>query len=114
MVRTKGPSPLIASGGGPFVVRAAECAPAVVHACVSARAGDRNCSLAHTGHVRNPKVTVVVGGVLIVAAMVGATVVWVNDVPGWLTTVLLLVALVTALTGWLMTFRDLTPPRRRR
>jgi UDP-N-acetylmuramyl pentapeptide phosphotransferase/UDP-N-acetylglucosamine-1-phosphate transferase len=64
--------------------------------------------------VRNPKVTVVVGGVLIVAAMVGATVVWVNDVPGWLTTVLLLVALVTALTGWLMTFRDLTPPRRRR
>jgi hypothetical protein len=28
--------------------------------------------------------------------------------------VLLLVALVTALTGWLMTFRDLTPPRRRR
>ena len=114
MVRTKGPSPLIASGGGPFVVPAAERAPAVVHAGVSARAGDRNCSLAHTGHVRNPKVTVVLGGVLIVAAMVGATVVWVNDVPGWLTTVLLLVALVTALTGWLMTFRDLTPPRRRR
>ena len=66
------------------------------------------------GRGDHPRRTPVYGGLLIVAAMVGATVVWVNDVPGWLTTVLLLVALVAALTGWLMTFRDLTPPRRRR
>ncbi len=66
------------------------------------------------GRGDHPRRTPVYGGLLIVAAMVGATVVWVNDVPGWLTTVLLLVALVTALAGWLMTFRDLTPPRRRR
>ncbi|HYX96310.1 MAG TPA: hypothetical protein VE823_14700 [Geodermatophilus sp.] len=66
------------------------------------------------GRGDHPRRTPVYGGLLIVAAMVGATVVWVNDVPGWLTTVLLLVALVAALAGWLMTFRDLTPPRRRR
>ena len=66
------------------------------------------------GRGDHPRRTPVYGGLLVVAAMVGATVVWVNDVPGWLTTVLLIVALVTALAGWLMTFRDLTPPRRRR
>jgi UDP-N-acetylmuramyl pentapeptide phosphotransferase/UDP-N-acetylglucosamine-1-phosphate transferase len=66
------------------------------------------------GRGDHPRRTPVYGGLLIVAAMVGATVVWVNDVPGWLTTVLMLVALVAALAGWLMTFRDLTPPRRRR
>ena len=66
------------------------------------------------GRGDHPRRTPVYGGLLIVAAMVGATVVWVNDVPGWLTTVLLLVALVAALAGWLMTFRDLTPPRRPR
>jgi UDP-N-acetylmuramyl pentapeptide phosphotransferase/UDP-N-acetylglucosamine-1-phosphate transferase len=66
------------------------------------------------GRGDHPRRTPVYGGLLIVAAMVGATVVWVNDVPGWLTTVLLLVALVAALAGWLMTFRDMTPPRRRR
>ena len=66
------------------------------------------------GRGDHPRRTPVYGGLLIVAAMVGATVVWVNDVPDWLTTVLLLVALVAALAGWLMTFRDLTPPRRRR
>ena len=66
------------------------------------------------GRGDHPRRTPVYGGLLIVAAMVGATGGWVNDVPGWLTTVLLLVALVAALAGWLMTFRDLTPPRRRR
>ena len=54
------------------------------------------------------------GGLLIVAAMVGATLVWVGGLPGWLTTVLLVLALLVALTGWLMTFRDLSNPRRRR
>jgi UDP-N-acetylmuramyl pentapeptide phosphotransferase/UDP-N-acetylglucosamine-1-phosphate transferase len=62
----------------------------------------------------HPMRTPVYGGLLIVAAMVGATLVWVNDVPGWLTVALLLVALAMALAGWLMTFRDLTPPRRTR
>ena len=62
----------------------------------------------------HPRRTPVYGGLLIVAAMVGATVVWVNDLPGWLTTALLILALIMALTGWLMTFRDLSNPRRRR
>jgi UDP-N-acetylmuramyl pentapeptide phosphotransferase/UDP-N-acetylglucosamine-1-phosphate transferase len=62
----------------------------------------------------HPMRTPVYGGLLIVAAMVGATVVWTSGIPGWLTAVLLVVALGAALTGWLMTFRDLTPPRRRR
>ena len=62
----------------------------------------------------HPMRTPVYGGLLIVAAMIGATRVWVTDVPGWLTVALLLVALAAALAGWLMTFRDLTPPRRRR
>jgi UDP-N-acetylmuramyl pentapeptide phosphotransferase/UDP-N-acetylglucosamine-1-phosphate transferase len=62
----------------------------------------------------HPMRTPVYGGLLIVAAMIGATLVWVNDVPGWLTVALLVVALAMALAGWLMTFRDLTPPRRAR
>ena len=66
------------------------------------------------GRGDHPRRTPVYGGLLIVTAMVGATVVWVNDAPGWLPTVLLLVALVGALTGWLMTFRARPPPRRRR
>jgi len=58
--------------------------------------------------------TPVYGGLMIVAAMVGATVVWVSALPGWLTATLLIIALVAALAGWLMTFRDLTPSRRTR
>jgi UDP-N-acetylmuramyl pentapeptide phosphotransferase/UDP-N-acetylglucosamine-1-phosphate transferase len=61
-----------------------------------------------------PGRTVVLGALLIVAAMVGATLVWEAALPGWLTGVLLVVALVMALVGWIMTFRDLSPPRRRR
>jgi UDP-N-acetylmuramyl pentapeptide phosphotransferase/UDP-N-acetylglucosamine-1-phosphate transferase len=61
----------------------------------------------------HPRRTPVYGGLLIVAAMVGATVVWTADLPGWLTTAALLLALVAALAGWLMTFRDLSPRRRR-
>ena len=62
----------------------------------------------------SPGRTVVLGAALIVAAMVGATFVWLAPLPGWLTTVLLVVTLVMALVGWVMTFRDLSPPRRRR
>jgi magnesium-transporting ATPase (P-type) len=33
--------------------------------------------------------------------------------PGWLKAVLLVLALLVAIAGWLLTFRDLTPSRRR-
>jgi predicted CDP-diglyceride synthetase/phosphatidate cytidylyltransferase len=62
----------------------------------------------------SPGRTVVLGAALIVAAMVGATFVWLAPLPGWLTAVLLVIALLMALTGWVMTFRDLSPPRNRR
>jgi UDP-N-acetylmuramyl pentapeptide phosphotransferase/UDP-N-acetylglucosamine-1-phosphate transferase len=62
----------------------------------------------------HPRRTPVYGGALIIAAMVGATVVWANHLPGWLTTALLVLAVVAAIAGWLMTFRDLSNPRRRR
>jgi UDP-N-acetylmuramyl pentapeptide phosphotransferase/UDP-N-acetylglucosamine-1-phosphate transferase len=62
----------------------------------------------------HPRRTVVYGAALIVAAMVGATVAWDSDLPGWLTAVLLVVALLMALVGWVMTFRDLSPRRRGR
>jgi UDP-N-acetylmuramyl pentapeptide phosphotransferase/UDP-N-acetylglucosamine-1-phosphate transferase len=63
----------------------------------------------------HPRRTPVYGGLLIVAAMVGATLVWYDGgrLPGWLRTVLLVAAIPLALTGWLLTFRDLTPARRR-
>ena len=56
----------------------------------------------------------VLGAALIVAAMVGSTFVWLSGLPGWAKAVLLVLALVSALTGWVMTFRDLSPPRNRR
>ena len=62
----------------------------------------------------HPRRTPVYGGLLIIAAMVGATVVWVNHLPGWVTTAALILALLAAIIGWLMTFRDLSNPRRRR
>ena len=62
----------------------------------------------------HPRRTVVYGAALIVAAMVGATLVWEGNLPRWLTVVLLVVALVMALVGWVMTFRDLSPRRPRR
>jgi UDP-N-acetylmuramyl pentapeptide phosphotransferase/UDP-N-acetylglucosamine-1-phosphate transferase len=62
----------------------------------------------------HPRRTVVYGAALIVAAMVGATFVWESALPEWLTGVLLVLTLVMALAGWIMTFRDLSPRRRRR
>jgi UDP-N-acetylmuramyl pentapeptide phosphotransferase/UDP-N-acetylglucosamine-1-phosphate transferase len=59
--------------------------------------------------------TPVYGGLLIAAAMVGATLVVAagTRLPGWLRAVLLVLALLAALAGWLMTFRDLSGTRRR-
>lgn len=59
--------------------------------------------------------TPVYGGLLIAAAMVGATVIVLRGggLPGWLRTTLLVLAIPVALAGWLMTFRDLSPRRRR-
>lgn len=62
----------------------------------------------------SPGRTVVLGALLIVAAMVGATFVWLSALPGWAKAVLLVITLVMALVGWVMTFRDLSPPRNRR
>jgi len=61
----------------------------------------------------HPRRTVVYGAALIIGAMVGATFVWESALPNWLTGVLLVLALVMALVGWGMTFRDLSPRRRR-
>ena len=63
----------------------------------------------------HPRRTPAYGGLLIAAAMVGATLVVAHGGgwPGWLRTTLLLLAIPLAIAGWLLTFRDLTPPRRR-
>jgi UDP-N-acetylmuramyl pentapeptide phosphotransferase/UDP-N-acetylglucosamine-1-phosphate transferase len=63
----------------------------------------------------HPMRTPVYGGLLIAAAMVGATLVVAagTSLPGWLRAVLLVLALLAALAGWLMTFRDLSGTRRR-
>jgi hypothetical protein len=62
----------------------------------------------------HPMRTPVYGALLIIGAMLGATVVWQGGLPTWLRTSLLGLALIAALAGWLMTFRDLSPSRRRR
>ena len=64
----------------------------------------------------HPRRTPVYGGLLIAAAMVGATLVVVEGtgLPTPLRAVLLVLAGLAALGGWLMTFRDLTPRRRSR
>jgi UDP-N-acetylmuramyl pentapeptide phosphotransferase/UDP-N-acetylglucosamine-1-phosphate transferase len=62
----------------------------------------------------HPMRTPVYGAALIVAAMLGSIVVWQSGWPGWLKTALLIVALGMALTGWVMTFRDLSRPIKRR
>lgn len=63
----------------------------------------------------HPMRTPVYGALLIAAAMVGATLVVAGSdgLPGWLRVVLLVLALLTVVTGWLMTFRDLSGTRRR-
>jgi len=66
------------------------------------------------GRGDHPMRTPVYGGLLIVGAMLGATVVWQAGLPVWLRDVLMVAALVAAFAGWLMTFRDLSPSRRRR
>jgi UDP-N-acetylmuramyl pentapeptide phosphotransferase/UDP-N-acetylglucosamine-1-phosphate transferase len=58
--------------------------------------------------------TPVYGGLLIMAAMLGSILVWDGGEPTWLRNCLLVVALLMAFAGWLMTFRDLSPRRRRR
>jgi 4-hydroxybenzoate polyprenyltransferase len=64
----------------------------------------------------HPMRTPVYGALLMVSAMIGATLVVYRGqgLPGWLKGALLLVALVMALAGWVMTFRDLSVPRRKR
>jgi UDP-N-acetylmuramyl pentapeptide phosphotransferase/UDP-N-acetylglucosamine-1-phosphate transferase len=62
----------------------------------------------------HPMRTPAYGGLLIVGAMLGATAVWQGGLPTWPRNVLLVVALIAALAGWLMTFRDLSPSRRSR
>jgi UDP-N-acetylmuramyl pentapeptide phosphotransferase/UDP-N-acetylglucosamine-1-phosphate transferase len=63
----------------------------------------------------HPMRTPVYGGLLVVAAMVGGSLVWVDGgaLPGWLRTALLVLCLPVAVAGWLLTFRDATPARRR-
>jgi hypothetical protein len=63
----------------------------------------------------HPMRTPVYGGLLIATAMIGSTLVVAGGAgwPGWLRAVLLVLALVTAIGGWLLTFRDLTGTRRR-
>jgi hypothetical protein len=60
--------------------------------------------------------TPVYGALMIISAMIGATLVvsYGEGLPGWLHGALLVTAIPIAFAGWLMTFRDLTPPRRRR
>jgi hypothetical protein len=64
----------------------------------------------------HPMRTPVYGALLIVGAMLGATLVVVrgDGLPRWLYAGLLLLAIPVALAGWIMTFRDLSQPRRRR
>jgi UDP-N-acetylmuramyl pentapeptide phosphotransferase/UDP-N-acetylglucosamine-1-phosphate transferase len=63
----------------------------------------------------HPRRTPVYGGALIVLAMLLGVLVMTGGVawPGWLKAVLLVLALLVAIAGWLLTFRDLTPSRRR-
>ena len=54
------------------------------------------------------------GGLLIAAAMIGATLVVAGGQrwPGWARAVVIAVAVVAILVGALLTLRDRTPPRR--
>jgi hypothetical protein len=59
----------------------------------------------------HPMRTPVYGGLMIVGAMIGSVAIWEGLPAGWLRGGLLVLALVVALAGWLMTFRDLSRPR---
>ena len=64
---------------------------------------------------RDPRWTVVLGGLLLVVAVVDAALVGPSHLVPWLRTTLLLAALPVAIAGGLMTLRDLSPsPRSRR
>ncbi len=60
-----------------------------------------------------PKATVVYGALLMIVAVLGATLVAISDLPTWLSIVLYVLAGVAALVGALWTLRDEEPPRRR-
>ena len=66
----------------------------------------------------DPRWTVVLGGLLMVVAVVTAALVGRSSLVPWLRTTLLVVALPVGIGGWLLTFRDLSNPlprpRRRR
>ncbi|WP_138757985.1 hypothetical protein [Modestobacter altitudinis] len=64
----------------------------------------------------HPMRTPVYGGLLIAAAMIGATLAVTGDRswPGWARVVVYTVAVVAVLVGALLTLRDRTPPRRPR
>jgi H+/Cl- antiporter ClcA len=64
----------------------------------------------------HPMRTPVYGGLLIAAAMIGATlaVAYGQAWPGWTRGVVLAVAVLAILVGAGLTLRDRTPPRRRR
>jgi hypothetical protein len=64
----------------------------------------------------HPMRTPVYGALLIITAMVGATLVVYRGegLPAWLHNGLLILAVPVAITGWLMTFRDLSQPIKRR
>jgi hypothetical protein len=62
----------------------------------------------------HPMRTPVYGALLIIGAMLGSIAVWEGSEPIWLRNSLMVVLLLVAFAGWLMTFRDLSPPRRRR
>ena len=64
----------------------------------------------------HPMRTPVYGGLLIAAAMIGATAAVAGgaDWPGWARSVVIALAVVAILVGALLTLRDRTPPRRPR
>jgi hypothetical protein len=108
----------VSTGHVPMInSRPAECAVTFV----ALRVSGRNCSVgvgAHAGHMArgdHPMRTPVYGAALIGAAMIGATLVvsYGEGLPGWLHGALLVIAIPIAFAGWLMTFRDLSPRRRR-
>src|SRR3954465_11872397 len=75
--------------------------------------GERAGDPGYVARGDHPMRTPVYGGLLIVGAMIGASMVWLSGLPIWLRNLLLVLALVAAIAGWIMTFRDLSQPLRR-